>query len=153
MQKLLADRFQLTFHHDKKELPVYAISVAKGGPKLAKSESGGNLPGFGLGRGNLNIRNSTITEFAGMMQAQILEQPVVDQTGLTDRFNFTVRFTPDPSMFGGRGGGPPQPAADNGDAPPDLFAAFQQQLGLKLESTKAPVDVLVIDKVGRPSEN
>jgi len=81
----------------------------------------------------------------------------VDQTGLgSTRYDFTLKWTPDPSQgqIGGPGPGPnPPPAAPDPDAPPDLFTAFQQQLGLKLESTKAPVDVLVIDKVEKPSEN
>jgi uncharacterized protein (TIGR03435 family) len=157
MQKLLADRFGLVFHREKKELSVYAITVTKNGPKLEKSTIGGNLPGFGLGRGNLNIRNSTIAEFAGMLQANVLERPVVDQSGLTERYNFMVKYTPDASQLAnlppGPPGAPPAPPPGDPDAPPDLFAAFQQQLGLRLEATKAPVEVLVIDKIARPSEN
>lgn len=155
MQKLLADRFELTFHREKKELPVYAITVLKTGPKLAKSDPGrGNLPGFGLGRGMLRIGNATMADFAYLLQANVLERPVVDKTGLTDRFDFTVKYTPDASQILPGGGPPgPEPAADNADAPPDLFTAVQQQLGLKIESIKAPVDVLVIDTVEKPSEN
>ena len=83
MQKLLADRFQLVSHREKKELSVYAITIAKGGPKLTPHQGpASNLPGFGFGRGMLNIRNSTMTELAGFLQANVLEQPVVDQTGL-----------------------------------------------------------------------
>ena len=78
--------------------------------------------------------------------------PVVDQSGLTGRYDFTLKFTPDVAMAALLGG-PPRPAGDNLDAAPDLFAAFQQQLGLKLEPTRVPVDVMVIDKVERPSEN
>jgi uncharacterized protein (TIGR03435 family) len=154
LQKLLAERFQLTFHREKKELSVYAISIGKAGSKITKSEGNPNgLPGFGMrGLGNLIINNATIPEFAALLQGNILERPVVDQTGLPDRYNFTLKWTPDASQFGGRGANAPPPA-DNADTPPDLFTAFQQQLGLKLESTKAPVDVLVIDKVEKPSEN
>jgi uncharacterized protein (TIGR03435 family) len=157
VQKLLQERFQLTFHNEKKELSVYAITVAKTGPKLTKNESGGNLPGFGPGRGNFLVRNSTISEFASVLQANILEQPVVDQSGLgATRYDFTLKWTPDPSQsqVGGPGpGGPPPPPADGADIPPDIFAAFQQQLGLKLDSTKAPVDVMVIDRLEKPSAN
>jgi uncharacterized protein (TIGR03435 family) len=105
VQKLLQERFQLTFHNEKKELSVYAITVAKTGPKLTKNESGGNLPGFGPGRGNFLVRNSTISEFASVLQANILEQPVVDQSGLgATRYDFTLKWTPDPSQsqVGGR---------------------------------------------------
>jgi uncharacterized protein (TIGR03435 family) len=153
MQKLLEDRFQLKFHHDKRELSVYAIMPGKGEAKLTKNDAGGDLPGFGMrGMGNFSIRNATMADFAGLLQAQVLERPVVDQSGLKDRYDFTLKWTPDASQFGGRGANAPPPP-DGTDAPPDLFTAFQQQLGLKLEATKAPVDVLVLDKVERPSEN
>jgi uncharacterized protein (TIGR03435 family) len=75
----------------------------------------------------------------------------VDQSGLSEKYDFTLTFTLDPAQAARLGGALP-PAADNPDAAPDLFAAFQQ-LGLKLESTKAPTDVMVIDKVEKPSEN
>ncbi len=155
MQKLLADRFQLVSHREKKELSVYAITIAKGGPKLTPHQGpASNLPGFGFGRGMLNIRNSTMTELAGFLQANVLEQPVVDQTGLTDRFDFNVKYTPDATQLANQPAGvPPPPPVSEADAPPDLFTAFQQQIGLKLENTKAPVDVVVIDKVEKPSGN
>jgi uncharacterized protein (TIGR03435 family) len=76
----------------------------------------------------------------------------VDQTGLTGRYDFNLKFTPDPSQVANFGGLPPGAATDP-DAPPDIFAAFEQQLGLKLQSTRAAVDVLVIEKIERPSEN
>jgi len=156
VQKLLKERFQLAFHNEKKELSVYAITVAKNGPKLTKNESGGNLPGYGGGRGTFLVRNSSIEEFGHILQANILEQPVVDQTGLgTTRYDFTLKWTPDPSQSQIGGPAPPNaPApADNADAPPDIFTAFQQQLGLKLENTKAPVDVMVVDSLEKPSDN
>jgi uncharacterized protein (TIGR03435 family) len=81
-----------------------------------------------------------------------LDKPVVDQSGLSERYDFTLTFMPDPAQAVLLGG-PPPPGADNPDAAPDLFTAFQQQLGLRLESTKAPVEVMVIDKVEKPSEN
>jgi uncharacterized protein (TIGR03435 family) len=91
-------------------------------------------------------------DFAGLMQSAVLDRPVVDHTGLPGRFDFTLTWTPDETQFGGLGMHVPPPA-DNASAPPDLFTAMQEQLGLKLESTKAPVDVLVIDHVEKPSEN
>jgi uncharacterized protein (TIGR03435 family) len=153
VQKLLVDRFQLTFHHDKKELSVYAITVAKTGPKMAKSQATGNLPGFGgRGPGNIGVRNTTMAEFAEFLQSRIVDRPVVDQSGLTDRYDFPLVWTPDGAQTGAPKPDAP-PAASNPDDPPDLFTAFQQQLGLKLEATKAPVDVFVIDKVEKPSAN
>ncbi len=146
LQKLLAERFELVFHRDKKELPVYAITVAKTGVKMTKHDGVTAGPGFGGGPKGFNVRSATMSEFASVLQAGILEQPVVDQTGLGDaKYDFILKWTPD--------GPQPPTAADVLDAPPDIFTAFQQQLGLKLESTKAPVDVLVIDKVEKPSEN
>ena len=156
VQKLLKERFQLTFHNEKKELSVYAITVTKTGPKLTKNESGGNLPGYGGGRGTFIVRNSSIAEFGHILQANILEQPVVDQTGLgATRYDFTLKWTPDPSQSQIGGPAPPNapPPADNADTPPDIFTAFQQQLGLKLENTKAPVDVMVVDRLEKHSDN
>ena len=157
IQKLLADRFQLAFHREKKELSVYAITVVKTGAKITKSQADPNsLPGLGFGGApsgmSFNVRNATMAEVAGVLQGTVLDKPVVDQTGLSEKYDFTVKFTPDASQMTLFGGLRP-PAADAADAPPDLFTAFQQQLGLKLESTKAPADVLVIDKVEKPSAN
>lgn len=154
LRKLLADRFQLKFHKDKKELSVYALSPAKAGPKLTKSGSDpGTPPGLGFrGLGKLNVRNATLAEFAQLMQSSVLDRPVVDQTALTDRYDFTLNWTPDESQFGGAGIKVPPPS-DAADAPPALYTAIQEQIGLKLEPAKAPVDVLVIDKLEKPSEN
>jgi len=159
LQKMLADRFQLKFHREKKELSVYAIGIGKSGPKISKSESDPNsLPGLFFGRGapgmSFNVRNATLAEVATVLQGSLLDKPVVDQSGLSGKYDFTLKFTPDGGQMAGFGGGPPTPpAAETPDAPPDIFAAFQQQLGLKLDSTKAPADVLVIDHVEKPSPN
>jgi uncharacterized protein (TIGR03435 family) len=154
VQKLLVERFQLTFHNEKKELSAYAISLGKTGATMSKSEANrGILPGFsGRGPGNIAVRNSTMLDFAAFLQSRILDRPVVDKTGLTDRFDFSLRWTPDQAP-GAAGPNASPPPPDNADAPPDLFTAFQQQLGLKLESTKAPVDVMVIDRAMKPSDN
>jgi uncharacterized protein (TIGR03435 family) len=156
LQKLLADRFSLTFNKEKRELSAYAITVAKGGEKIHKAQNGNiPVPGFGgMPQGGFNVRNATMAEFASVMQAQFMDQPVVDQTGLGDtRYTFILKFTPDPGMrpFGATQGTPP-PSAD-ADAPPDLYGAMEQQLGLRMQKTKAPVDVMVIDKIEKPSEN
>jgi len=155
VQKLLADRFQLTFHHDKKELSVYAIVVAKNGPKLTKSQGNPEgLPGlFFRGLGNLPVTNATIADFAGVLQSPVLDRPVLDQTGLTGRWDFVLTWTPDEFQFASLGGNRPPPSSDPSSAAPDLFTAMQQQLGLKLESTKAMTDIIVIDKVEKPTAN
>ena len=155
MQKLLADRFQLVFHHEKKELTVYALTVGKTGPKLTKSDSPGTVPALLFrGLGDLPARNATMEEFAGVMQSAVLDRPVVDQTGLKGRFDFHLEWTPDETQFAALRGPGPLPAQPEGaETHPDLFTAIQQQLGLKLESTKAQTDVMVVDKVQKPSEN
>jgi uncharacterized protein (TIGR03435 family) len=152
VRKLLADRFQLTFHHDNRELPVYAITIAKSGAKLIENHSDPNgTPVFNVGPRALRLSNITTTEFARVLMASILDRLVVDQTGLgSTRYDFALKWTPDVSQS--RPGGTDQPA-DNALAPPDLFTAFPQQLGLKLESTKASVDVLVIERVEKASAN
>lgn len=154
MQKLLADRFKIVSHRVKKELSIYALTIAKGGPKLAAHPGPpSNQWGYGFGLGSINGRNSTMTEFAGWLQANLMEQPVIDRTGLTDRYDFSLRYTPDPSMrLTNIPNAVPRTATD-ADAPPDLFTAFQQQLGLKLESTHGPVDIVVVDSIERPSAN
>jgi uncharacterized protein (TIGR03435 family) len=153
VQKLLADRFQLAFHRDKKELSAYALTVAKSGSKLTKSEAGGNLPSLGFPKlGLLPARNANMEEFAQLLQGSVLDRPVVDQTGIAGRFDFTLTWTPDPTQFTGLGVTVPPPS-DDPTAPPDLFTAIVQQLGLRLEATKAQVGVVVIDKLEKPSEN
>jgi uncharacterized protein (TIGR03435 family) len=153
LQKLIADRFKLTTHRDKKELSVYAIVLGKAGPKLTKSEGDpSGLPGmFFRGLGALSVRNASMADFSGLMQSAVLDRPVVDQTGLTGRFDFTLTWTPDEFQFGGMGIKVP-PASTDGAAP-DLFTAMQGQLGLRLESTKAQTEILVVDHVEKPSEN
>jgi uncharacterized protein (TIGR03435 family) len=153
LSKLLADRFKLTFHREQKELSVYALTVLPSGPKMTKDETDPNgLPGlFFRALGVMPVRNAKMQDFTGVMQAVVLDRPVVDQTGLEGRYDFTLTWTPDASQFGGRGG--QAPPADPATAPPGLFTAIQEQLGLKLEPTKLPVDVLVIDRLEQPSEN
>lgn len=87
-------------------------------------------------------------ELASVLQRAALDRPVTDQTGLKGRFDFDLEWMPDETQFGGQG---PWGGAET--TKPDLFAAVQQQLGLKLEATKGPVEVLIIDHVERPSAN
>jgi uncharacterized protein (TIGR03435 family) len=155
VQKLLAERFQLAFHHDKKELSVYVLSVSKAGNKMTKSERDPNgLPGlwFPGKLGDLRVTNATMADFTGLMQSAVLDRPVLDQTGITGRWDFKLTWTPDDSQFAGFGAKIPPPT-DSASAPPNLYTAIQEQIGLKLEATKANADVLVIDKVEKPSDN
>jgi len=154
VRQLLTDRFKLAFHREPRELSVYAIVVGPNGHKLTKNDANPNgLPGMLFrGLGVLPVSNATIAEFAGVMQSAVLDRPVVDKTGLPGRYDFTIRWTPDESQFSGLGVQVPPPSNDP-NAPPGLFTAMQEQLGLKLDATRAPVEVVVIDRVEKPSEN
>jgi len=145
VKRLMADRFQLKFHFEKREQSVYVLTVARTGPKLTKSESDPSASGgMGFGPpGNFGATNQTMADIADALGQGVLNRPVVDQTGLTGRFDLRLTWTPDG----------PATATENPNAPPDFFTAIQEQLGLKVVSTKAPVDVLVIDHVERPSPN
>jgi uncharacterized protein (TIGR03435 family) len=158
VQKLLADRFGLTFHHAMRDLSVYVLSIAKDGPRnLVKSATTSPFP-TGLefhpvpGGVMMPAGNATTGQFSQMMQQVVLDRPVVDHTGLTDRFDFQLTFVPDDSQFNGH---PPAfpTAAAAANAIPGLFEALQQQLGLKLSAEKVPTDVLVVDQVHKPSLN
>ena len=156
IRKLLEDRFKFTYHREPRALPVYALTVAKSGPKLTMSEADPNgLPGIGFrGFGNMPVSNATMADFAAMMQGAVLDRPMIDRTGLKGRYDFTLKWTPDDSQFIGMR--PPRmsmPGSDDPNAPPNLFAAIQEELGLRLEATKAPVDVMIIDHVEKPSAN
>jgi uncharacterized protein (TIGR03435 family) len=157
MRKLLTDRFKLTFHNEKRELSAYVLTVGKNGQKLKPTQMNGPLPGIGMrpGAGGLTlmVMNATMTDFTGFMQMLVLDRPVVDRTGITGRFDFQCKFTPDDSQFNGHP--PPLPkATDNStDVAPNLFEALQQQDGLKLDAEKTPVDVIAIDHVEKPSAN
>ena len=152
-QQLLVSRFKLAFHYESRELPVYAIQIAKGGPKLAqttrKPEAGTSFsytcPPV------LTYRNYSISEFAKVMQEAFLDRPVVDQTGLTNRYDFDLKWTSDDSQTYC----PPDSAGSHEDpnAPPGIYTAIQEQLGLKIVATKAPAQVTVIDHIEKPSEN
>jgi uncharacterized protein (TIGR03435 family) len=156
IQKLLADRFKLTFHHDKRELSAYVLTIGSAGQKLTPTQLSGPLPGLGLipkPEGlMIMINNGTIPDFTAFLQTLILDRPVVDQTALSGKFDFRFTFTPNDSEFNGHP--PPQPAkTDTTEAAPDIFQALLQQVGLKLTAEKTPVDVLAIDHVEKPSAN
>jgi uncharacterized protein (TIGR03435 family) len=154
LQKLLADRFQLKFHQDKKELSAYVLAVSKTGAKMNKNESDPNgLPGlFFTQLGVLNVRNATMTDFSQLMQSAVLDRPVVNSTALAGKYDFQLKWTPDESQFGGMGIKVPPPS-EAADAPPPLFTALQEQLGLKMDVEKTPVQVYVLDHVEKPSAN
>ena len=154
MRKLLADRFHLSFHREPKELPVYAIVVVKSGPKLAEANTPADkAPPLAISihpdHVEFPARNATMLDFASVLQRAAMDRPVVDHTGLKGKYDFDLAWTPDDSQFPGLHLAEPV----SGPPKPDLFTAIQQQLGLKLEATRASVDIIVIDHVDRPTEN
>jgi uncharacterized protein (TIGR03435 family) len=175
LQALLADRFQLKVHHDSKELPVYALVAAKGGPKFQEAKvpdtpppDSGPKRGFGPGSRGMRMSPGNLEAYSVPLSmlvqnlSQQLGRTVLDQTGLKGMYDFKLSWTPDPAMaagaFGGPGGPGPLPPDVKLPPPPDpngptLFTAVQEQLGLKLESTKGPVDIIVVDHAEKPSEN
>ena len=222
MVQALTDRFGLKYHVEKRDLPVYELVVAKGGPKLTESKpddgstaggAAGNLAGgpkgppdrpgadgpkgppdairtngpngppggpgrrLMMGRGSLNAQDMSIESVINALSNQ-LGRTVIDKTGLTGHYDFTLAWDPDLNPNGGGGGGPRGP--EGGPPPPgggpgpgggaggpaqaiapggesavgvSIFTAVQEQLGLKLVSTKGPVDVYVIDHIEKPVEN
>jgi uncharacterized protein (TIGR03435 family) len=145
-QKLLADRFQLKLHREKRELAVYAITVARNGAKLSKSQGDPNgspdQTGYGDNTGLfMKFTNTSMEELAASLQTLMHGKPVIDQTGLAGRYDFTLKWAREDA-----------PASDP-NALPSIFTAMQEQLGLKLEPVKAPVDVFVVDHIERPSAN
>ena len=158
LQALLADRFQLTIHHETKDQPVYALVIGKNGSKLKESEvkqGGDRRRMMRMGRSELNAEGVAIDMLTNTL-SNVLGRPVIDRTGLKGNYDFKLTWTPDPGQAGGFGG-PPPPGVEAPPPPdpngPSIFTAVQEQLGLRLESQKGPVDLIVIDKVEKLSEN
>ncbi len=153
LQPFLVKRFNLQSHHETRERPTYSLVVAKNGPKLHKAQhvetnpSGTSSPdGTGdrdqstVTPGKIVLKGSSLSVLANLLSSQGLSHPVVDKTGLTDLYDITLRWSP----------------ADVGSSDaslPSLFTALQEQLGLKLEYNKNPIDVIVIDHIEKPSAN
>ncbi len=179
IQSLLADRCKLAFHRESKDLPVYILTVAKNGPKLqpakkdetsaamtpppdaARPSGDKSVPYKGrmmrMGRGQINAQEVPLQFLADSLSRQ-LGRTVIDKTGLTGTYDFTLTWTPDESQGQMFKGAPEGKETGDSAPPPDasgptIFTAIQEQLGLKLESQKGPVEILVIDHVERPGEN
>jgi len=156
VRKLILERFQLKFHHEKRDLSAFVLSIGKNGEKLTPAQNNLPLPNLGFGGGktgmSMNATSASMADFTSVLQMLVFDRPVVDQTGLTGRYDIHFFFTPDESLFNGHP--PKMPALGEGVEPaPSFFDSLQQTLGLKLEAKKTPVDVLVIDHVEKPSSN
>jgi uncharacterized protein (TIGR03435 family) len=169
LQTLLHDRFNLTIQRETKELPVYELTAAKGGPNLQPSnciqrvtgdttiapgkKPGDYCSGTGLGRGRIQGSGISMAFLSDILSSR-LSRTVVDKTGITGEFDIHLTFSPDASTPSLDAAGPrPADGAAAADLGPDIFTAIQEQLGLKLKSAKGSVEILVIDHVDRPSEN
>jgi uncharacterized protein (TIGR03435 family) len=166
LRSLLKDRFDFQAHTETRELPTYDLVMARSdgrlGPKISKADfdcgarltatppkagpSGDPVCTITFGPGRILVRGFSIERFAGGLVRQV-QRMVVDKTGLTGPWNFELLYTPDQPVALNGAIVPPNPDA------PSLFTAVQEQLGLKLESSRGPVDVLVIDRVNRPTED
>jgi uncharacterized protein (TIGR03435 family) len=177
LQSLLQDRFKLVIHHETRQLPIYALVLAKAGkigPQLIphtdnancvdpaaptpNEAAGSSLPLCGVFYishiGNSTVspeaRNVTMEWFASNLSG-LVRRLVVDRTGLSGTYDLTLHYTPDVGQPGVQPGN--DAAASDPSAPPSIFTALQEQLGLKLESQTGPVDVLIVDHAEEPSEN
>jgi len=160
LQALLVERFKLVVRQETKEVPVYALAIGKSGPKLQQSnpsENDGATPrtpssagGTEPRSGHLIFKNESMPDFAWALSrtAGIGDRVVVDDTGLKGNYDFELTFERDSAPAGADVG---EPAARL--VGPSIFSALQEQLGLKLEPKKAPVEFLIIDHVEKPSEN
>jgi uncharacterized protein (TIGR03435 family) len=138
LQALLADRFQLKVHYETRELPVYNLVIAKGGSKLKEAAAGE--------RAWMSMSPTRLTATAFGMHELVYSlsndvgRVVIDKTGLTGGYDFTLNWTPDGQQ-------------ETADSEPDIFTAVEEQLGLKLVPAKGPVDTVVVDRIERPSPN
>ena len=153
MQALLADRLKLKVHFETREMPIFALVVAKGGLKMHEAKPGDTYPNglkgsngkafgggsFSVGNGKMTAQGISVDGLAAQM-AVTVSHIVENKTGLTGVYDFTLEYSDSD---------PPPPDSTE----PSIYTALEEQLGLKLESTKGPVKVLVIDHVERPSEN
>ena len=151
LQALLKDRFQLAVRHETKDAPIYELVVAKGGLKLQEDTDSPRQRIARTGAGKIVAQKTPLAMLADVLQ-MVAGRPVVDKTGLASPYKFMLEWTPDPgeTMLPGlpRPDAPP-PVSDG----PSLFTALQEQLGLRLQSAKGPVDSLVIEAAEKPSEN
>ncbi len=169
LQNLFVDRCNLKYHRDTKDMQVYNLVIGKNGPKIQPSKDVGAAAPSPNAANNVRVGRGGVVEFHALPMAalvQILSQQlgatVVDKTGLTGMYDFTWQFGPDagpgrgaadsqPPPGSGAGGGGPVASLDSGGA--SVFTQVQELLGLKLESSKGPVEIIVIDHIERPSAN
>ena len=150
LRALLVERFALKFHRQDKEMSVYELSTASGGPKLgaaAKQDDAADLMGVVYpDRLEVTARSATMDDFVAMLQRATLDRPTLNRTALSGRYDFVLKFAQDETVYGGA-----LPKATEDSQFPPLFTAIQEQLGLKLTATRGTVSTMVIDSVQKPS--
>ncbi len=153
-QQLLADRFKLAVHWEMREFPVYALVAAKKGSILHETKNPPGDTGTSSGDGNFSGKGLTLTEFAETLTQELsreLGRVVIDKTGIQGRYDITLSWTPETNAD--CAGSSTDSTAPSPETGPSIFTALQEQVGLKLESARGPVEVLVIDHVEMPTEN
>lgn len=146
LETLLEDRFKLSVHRETREGRIYTLIVGKNGPKMEEAKSEGMPFGNWTGPGKATFTHMNLLGLVNVLSS-MLEAPVVDKSGLKSFYNFKLEYE-DPRFQRAQTG--TQPPADSG---PNIFTAVEEQLGLKLEASKGPMEVLVIDHIERPSAN
>jgi uncharacterized protein (TIGR03435 family) len=155
LQGVLADRFKLVAHMGTRQVPIYNLVVARGGPKLHVADPAGTyangikMPDGSLHgailveRGHIVGQQATLSSLLFVL-TDFSGRPVIDQTGLTAKYDFDLRWSPDERPAD------PAPSATSG---PGLFTALEEQLGLKLEPANGPLNIVIVEHIEKPSEN
>jgi uncharacterized protein (TIGR03435 family) len=155
LRQLLTARFHLTFHRNQRELPAFVLSLGTKAPQLTPTRYPGTIPNNIMPPApngwTLTMHNTTIGGLCGWLQTIVFDRPVVDHTGIAGNYDLSITFTPDDTQFHGHP--PPVRPSETGETAPGLLDAINQQLGLRLDSKKALVDVLVIDHAEKPTTN
>jgi uncharacterized protein (TIGR03435 family) len=142
MQSLIENRFQFKFHRDVKKLPAYELTVTRSGPKFKRSIDQ-QSPAGRLGRGEIDVQAQPFATFAYYL-SRFLDRTLINKVDLTGLYDIKLQWNPDLKT---------EVEASTVSDKPSIFTALQEQLGLKLDSGKAPVQVIVIDSVQKPSQN
>jgi len=153
LRDLLLERFKLSFHREPKTTSIYELQVAKSGLRLKQSTAAESSPAALIttvfpDHLHLPARNATMGEFVSVLQRAVLDRPVVDKTGLKGRYDFDLDWAADESQFGGE-----VPVASENAPSPPFFTAIEQELGLRIEAKRGPVDALIVDMAQQPTAN
>lgn len=156
LRTLLEERFQLRSHSESRKLPLYELIVDRKGAKLRAAGNSQTEPTIQVAAGSIRLTNATPATFASQL-SYALGQPVINKTNLSGRYDFNLEWTPEPGEDGGptTAGLPPGTREDPASTPdgPSIFTAIREQLGLRLQSGRGPVEVVAIDGVQMPTAN